>query len=151
VLYGSEKAVDMAIGEYRLVEKLQNYNTVQYSTENFLFGVAAGTDYGAPVRQAAKDLSSILVKDEFIRQARSQARSGSDCLVPLGTVAEKPKVTQQISFGEVPMNRVGAGFGIEAIPGMYEGRPERYFDKDDDSRKTKSTGDHQFTREVIFY
>ena len=147
VLYGSEKAVDMCIQLYRVIEKLQNYNSVTFSMSSYIFG--GGTDYGQPVRNLAKQLASILVKDENIRDSRAAAREGSDCLVPIGETSNSntPSVPQ-LSFGQAVESRVGAGYGLEAIPGMYEGRPDRYFDSLSDPRATKPTGDHQFTREV---
>lgn len=45
---------------------------------------------------------------------------------------------------------MGAGFGMEAIPGMYDGRPDRYFDNKQDVRNGNASNviDSQLTRDV---
>lgn len=55
-----------------------------------------------------------------------------------------------VTFGQGLETSVGAGFGLQAVPGMYEGRPERYFDNSNDPRKRASehTTDSQYTRDV---
>lgn len=146
LLYGSASAVDIAIQNFRTVEKLKTYNS---ALVGFFTG---GMDYGAPVRQLAKELCDILINDEEIRSARKNAQAGNDSLVPVGftpVVQDNKPVTQNATFGQGVTSSVGAGFGLEAVPGMYDGRPERYFDRDDDKRHTVRTGDHQITREAF--
>lgn len=92
------------------------------------------------------------MKDEDIRAARSAAHAGEDSLVPLGeehpsTENLAPPPTSLV-FGQTVTSSVGAGYDLRAVPGMYDGRPERYFDSDRDPRKAHHVGDHQFTREV---
>lgn len=155
VLYGSELAVDKAIDMCRFIHPLQEYNSALVRRGSFFGGGGGGTDYGQPVRTAAKALVPILMTDESIRQARHQARGGEEILVPVGETypasgAQSAAAQQQpLTFGQGLTSRVGAGFGMEAVPGMYEGRPERYFDNQNDIRaRPTQTGDHQFTREV---
>lgn len=149
VLFGSERAIDKAIELYRYIDKLQTYNSALAQRSLFSTG---GTDYGAPVRQAAQTLVPILHNDDEIRAARSKARGGEDILVPMGDFyVEQRYEAPVLTFGQGYEKSVGAGRGIEHIPGMYENRPERYFDNVNDVRRAPvQTGDHQFTREVQF-
>lgn len=158
-IYGSELAVDQAIAIARFVFPLQQYNTA-FIKRGF-FGVSGGTDYGQPVRQAAKNLYLILSNDENIRKARQNARQGQDTLVPIGEYNEEYNPTKnsnsygnsgKLLFGQGIDTSVGAGHGLESVPGMYEGRPERYFDRDDDPRRrVTEVKNHQLTRDVSCY
>lgn len=147
LLYGSELAVDRCISICKFIHPLQQYNSALAKKKFFSSG---GTDYGAPVRAMASTLTSILMRDEEIRKVRSSARAGQDSLVPLGESFEKTNPSQgvQMSFGQGINSSVGAGFGLEAVPGMYEGRPERYFDNDNDPRSRTTQGNSQITRDV---
>lgn len=149
VLYGSEIAVDRAVNSSRLVLRLRDYNSALVSKTPFSKG---GTDYGAPVRMQASQLLNIIETDGGIRQARSAARQGQESLVPMGTdtlldldLAPPPP---NLMFGQGVQKSIGAGYDLSAVPGMYENRPERYFDNINDKRRPGMTGDHQFTREV---
>jgi hypothetical protein len=149
VLYGSEIAIDKVVQNSRLVLNLRNYNSALVAKTSFI-RPSGGTDYGAPVRMQAQQLLSIIETDGGIRKARADARAGSQSLVPMGETlldlgpAEPPKLT----FGMGVEKSIGAGYDLAAGPGMYEGRPERYFDDVRDIRRPHATGDHQFTREV---
>ena len=126
VLYGSELAVDLAIKLFRIVEKLVTYNSALIP--HGLTLSTGGVDYGKEVREAAKVLAPILYSDFEIRAARNAAREGHDTLVPMGHVEKQSAAggAPLLDFGQgMTAVRVGAGFGMEAIPGMYEGRPQR--------------------------
>jgi hypothetical protein len=151
VVYGSEKAVDSAIQRCPQVHKLLQYNSALIRRSFFS---QSSYDYGGPVRKAADALYNILMDDDGIRNARAQAREGQDSLVPMGSFMEAPRPAPSLVFGQGATNTgraMGAGFDLSAVPGMYEGRPERYFDDDNDIRKGKTAGDHQFTREVCIH
>jgi hypothetical protein len=148
VVYGSEKAVNCAINLCHMLPRLQEYNSALVNKTIF---AAGGTDYGAKVRDAAKKLNPILQSDDEIWRVRQEAQEGSDTLVPMGNdmlPSTQPPVLAASSmvFGQGLEKSVGAGFDLSAVPGMYDGRPDRYFD--DHDRKMATTGDHQFTREV---
>jgi len=175
VLYGSELAIDKAIGLCRFVNPLLNYNSALVKRGYFSGG---GTDYGAPVRQEAKVLDAILLTDESIRQARRDARNGQDSLVPMGEnrsnsntrsiaggsnndlldldtgssqlVGElNPSAGQSMNYGQGLTTSVGAGYSLQAVPGLYEGRPERYFDNVNDRRiRNEAVKDAQITRDA---
>lgn len=155
VLYGSEISVDMAVKMCPLVYRLTTYNSV-LSKQGFF---SSGTDYGGGVREISKVLYEILSSDHKIRAARSAAKD-PNTLVPLG-VAPKEQPSRksnnlkgssgQSAFGQgsiyTSSSSMGAGFGMDQIPGMYEGRPERYFDKDDDIRRGPTvTGSNEVTQ-----
>jgi len=141
VLYGSELSIDMAIDVCPMVYRLRDYNTALISRTKF-GGIPGGTDYGAPVRQEVNILFPILSSDQNIRNARNEAKinAGENVLIPVGDyLGEKSSAVSHthFSFGQ-GMNAtagVGAGFSLENIPGMYEGRPERYFDSSNDPRR----------------
>lgn len=150
VLYGSELAVDMSIKMARYVNKLVDYNSATVRRKGFLTTVG-GSDYGAPVRMVARQLNPILLTDSEIRKARKEARdaAGGNSMVPLGQVVEETKAAPQLTFGQGFETSMGAGFDLAAVPGMYDNRPERYFDRSDDPRRRPVvTGDSQFTRDV---
>ena len=150
VLYGSELAVDKSILMARHVNNLVEYNSATVRRKGFLTKTG-GTDYGAPVRMVARQLNPILLTDQGIRKARREARdaAGGSAMVPLGQVQEETKAAAVLSFGQGLETSMGAGFDLAAVPGMYENRPERYFDRSDDPRKRPVvTGDAQSTRDV---
>ena len=49
-------------------------------------------------------------------------------------------MAQNLTFGQGLDNQSGLGakFSLEHVPGMYEGRPERYFDSSNDPRRPVS-------------
>ena len=145
VLYGSEKAVDAAIAMCPAIYKLREYNSALIRRSIFS---QSKYDNGLPVRRAADTLYTVLMSDDGIRNARMEAREGQNTLVPLGTAVPSAQAAPAHFFGQGVEQSIGAGFDLSAVPGMYEGRPERYFDNDRDIRKCSATGDHQFTREV---
>lgn len=150
VLYGSELAIDKSINLCKFVHPLQQYNSALVKKGIFSSG---GTDYGAPVRAEATTVTTILMKDENIRQARYEARAGQNTLVPLGeqfNEQHNPSRGQQsiATYGQAVTTSVGAGYGLEQVPGYYEGRPERYFDNANDPRAKAIAGNHQITRDV---
>lgn len=149
VLYGSEYAVDKAINTCDLVNKLQTYNSALIKRS--IFSPSGGMDHGAPVRDAAKTLHTILLSDDEIRHARSLAHADTDSLVPLGDlpVENLAPPPPKLNFGQAVETSVGAGYDLSAVPGMYEGRPERYFDDQNDIRRGHFGTDHQFTREAM--
>ena len=163
VLYGSELAIDKSIDICRFVRPLGVYNSAL--AKRGLFSGGGGTDYGAPVRMEAKIVDEILLTDASIRKARSDAREGQDSLVPMGDLLDdgsaaaieqhnrdyNPSHGVSMNYGQGVTSSVGAGFGLHAVPGIYEGRPERYFDSD--SRRKEllqptSIRDSQITRDV---
>jgi len=156
-IYGSEIAIDACIQLFRAIDKLQDYNSALAKQGGFF--VAGGTDYGAPVRDAAKTLCAILVNDENIRRARQEARQDTDSLVPMGqdfvaaaAANEGKSNAASMGFGQgMDTSYLGAGFDLSQVPGMYENRPDRYFDDKNDVRAQTTTEDHQFTREVGLY
>lgn len=149
VLYGSELAVDRSIKIAWCVNNLVEYNSATVKRKGFLTKTG-GTDYGAPVRIQARLLNPILLTDEAIRRARKESREAGGSMVPLGQVTQLPKSNEPVfSFGQGVDSSVGAGFDIAAVPGMYENRPERYFDRANDPRQRPCiTGDSQRTRDV---
>jgi len=151
VLYGSELAVDKSIQLARYVNKLVDYNSATVKRRGFLTKVG-GSDFGAPVRLQARVLNPILLTDDAIRRARKEAReAGGNSMVPLGQLIDEPKSSggPALSFGQGIESSVGAGFDLGAVPGMYENRPERYFDSANDPRRQAVvTGDSQATRDV---
>lgn len=163
ILYGSEVAIDKCISLSRFILPLESYNSAL--VKKGLFGTSGGTDYGAPVRSEAKVVNSILRSDQSIRQARSSAKQGNELFIPLGIQTDgnkqintnyfeknSDKLGSNFNFGQGLENSVGAGFGLQAVPGMYEGRPERYFDNLNDPRNQSSyVQNHQHTRDVIFF
>jgi hypothetical protein len=151
LLFGSELAVDQAVQGSRAVLGLGAYNSALVHRPSFARG-GGGTDFGAPVRMQAAQLLGIIDTDGAIRQARCEARQGQESLVPIGVdtlldldLAPPPP---DLTFGQGVQKSIGAGFALSAVPGMYEGRPERFFDNSHDARRPGATGDHQFTREV---
>jgi hypothetical protein len=149
VLYGSELSIDKAIDLCKFIYPLREYNSALVKKGFFASG---GTDFGAPVRAEAILVTNILMQDSNIRQARFEARQGQNTLVPMGESFPQeqinPSIGANMGFGQVLNNSVGAGFGLEAVPGMYEGRPERYFDNTNDRRNVATTGNSQITRDV---
>lgn len=148
LLYGSELAVDRCINMCKFIHPLRQYNSALARKSMFSSG---GTDYGAPVRTTAITLSDILMQDANIRKVRAEMKQ-ENTLVPLGeTVVENhnpSKGIQQMTYGQGITTSVGAGFSLEAVPGMYEGRPERYFDNTNDPRSRTTQGNSQITRDV---
>lgn len=166
--FGSEFAIDRCVDLCKYVHPLQEYNsaTVKRSSIFGFSGGSGGTDYGAPVRAVAKELAAILMDDGKIRQARNNARAATgSVIVPVGDKGASSSSSasstsflgdflapppSQTSFGQGLSSRVGAGHSLEAVPGMYEGRPERYFDNANDPRRHGAgTGlDSQHTRDA---
>jgi hypothetical protein len=158
VLYGSELSIDKAIDLTREIGRFTEYNSAL--VKKGFFGGSGGVDYGGPVREAAKALLAVLATDDTIRNARSAARAGSTSLVPLGedkTAASSsfeqtnPSIGKHMAYGQGLTSSVGAGFSLGDVPGLYEGRPERYFDNSNDPRRyTGNVQDAQLTRDVSF-
>jgi hypothetical protein len=150
VLYGSEYAVDKAINLCDLINKLQTYNSALVKRSIFSLS-SGGTDYGSGVRQASKALHTILLSDDEIRNARTLAHEHADSLVPLGDlpIENLAPPPMKLNFGQGIETSVGAGYDLSAVPGMYDGRPERYFDDQNDIRRAHHSSDHQFTREAM--
>jgi hypothetical protein len=152
VLYGSEIAIDQATRNSIFVLRLKDYNSALVKTS--FMKPTGGSDFGAPVRMQAHQLLAIIETDDGIRRARATARQGQESLVPLGDLIDlepAAAAAPQLSFGQGVEKSIGAGYDLSAVPGMYDGRPERYFDNSNDIRKGHTTGDHQFTREVFFF
>jgi hypothetical protein len=156
-LYGSEVAIDGCIQLFRSIDKLQDYNSALVKQGGFF--AVGGTDYGAPVRDAAKELCAILINDDNIRRVRQEAQgTGAESLVPMGedflatfTASQGKSNAENAGFGqgrESSSTSLGAGFDLSQVPGMYDNRPDRYFDDKNDVRAATTVGDHQFTREV---
>jgi hypothetical protein len=164
VLFGPELAIDKAIELSRFILPLTTYNSALARKAYFSSG---GTDYGAPVRAEAKMLEDVLRTDETIRKARADARAGQNSLVPMGELLDgvddltqshnkdfNPSAGVSMTYGQGINTSVGAGFGLHAVPGLYEGRPERYFDSDSDRKHLLvpkgATKDSQLTRDVRY-
>merc|ERR1711991_23958 len=82
----------------------------------------------------------ILQNDDEIRNARVKARAQhGDMLVPIGDRPTEPQTKQNIQFGmgagSVSQGVSGATFSLSNVPNLYEGRPERYFDSENDPRR----------------
>ena len=117
ILFGSEQAVDKAFSLSRFLFALQSYNSA--------LEAGGGTDRGGPVRKEAKELTALLKSDASIRSARKEAREQGGVLVPQGSSDEVPGTTDsKLDFGQGVDRALGAGFGLDKIPGMYENRPE---------------------------
>ena len=155
VLYGPEIAIDKVIDLSHNVYQLTQYNTAL--VKKGLFGTVGGIDYGEPVREAAKTLFHLISSDANIRKARTEAKGGESIFIPVGE--ETTPTVQQIDvannlnagmmFGQKTDKMVGAGFSMNHVPGMYEGRPERYFDNANDFRNRNATvQDSQHTRDA---
>lgn len=157
VLYGSELSIDKSIDMTKEIGQLTDYNSAL--VKKGFFGGGGGTDFGGPVREAARALLAVLATDDSIRSARGLARSGSASLVPLGddklaatpSLGERtnPSLGKQMAYGQGLTTSVGAGFSLGDVPGLYEGRPERYFDNSNDPRRhAGGVQDAQHTRDV---
>jgi hypothetical protein len=66
-------------------------------------------------------------------------------LIPIGNrefeQSQSSVAVESLTFGQGRMDNqsgVGAKFSLEHVPGMYEGRPERYFDSANDPRRPAS-------------
>ncbi|KAJ1431823.1 hypothetical protein B484DRAFT_395286 [Ochromonadaceae sp. CCMP2298] len=164
VLYGSDAAVGKVVGLVRFVNPLINYNSALVKRGFFSGG---GTDHGAPVRTQAMQLDVVLRTDDSIRRARNDARNGVRPGMESVTGGGAPTggfggsgstggglldfncteeidpsggATAQMSFGQGIGTSVGAGFGLTQVPGVYEGRPDRYFDSASDPRMRQAMG-----------
>lgn len=151
LLYGSELAVDRCIDMCKFIHPLRQYNSALARKSLFSSG---GTDFGAPVRATAVKLTDILMQDANIRQARAEVKDATT-LVPLGetaAVVENHNSSEggihHMTYGQGLTTSVGAGFSLDAVPGMYEGRPERYFDDAHDPRSRTMQGNAPLTRDV---
>jgi hypothetical protein len=141
VIYGAERCVDSAWDMQRRVEELCIYNSALHSRTGEL--MKGGTDYGAPVRRAAMELNDLLKDTNRIRRERESHRE-PDSLLPIGKAddyipAQKPpelnpSASSFDSFGVVRTDALGAKFDLNTVPGMYDGRPSRYFDDTNDER-----------------
>ncbi|CAM9767982.1 unnamed protein product [Chrysoparadoxa australica] len=142
VIYGAERCVDHAWDMMRELKALCIYNSSLHSRTGSLMG--SGTDYGVHVREAARSFTDLLNDKNRIRKARADAREEGS-LLPQGTSDDysKPVRTQAAgpldndAFGVVQESALGAKFDLNQVPGMYEGRPDRYFDKEDDPRRRR--------------
>ncbi len=155
LLYGSEIAIDKCIALVPFMISLPEYNSALVKKNSFGISFSTGgTDYGANVRNAAKALLPILMNDNNIRKARLEARERNDnTLVPLGNdtlPVVNNNMQSNITFGQGMGSSIGQKFGMDQVPGMYEGRPERYFDNNNDPRRhVISAGNHQTTRDKL--
>ena len=71
-------------------------------------------DYGAPVRELAKELSNILKDDNEIRSTRNAARGNGELFIPKGNIGQdlKPNTNNQAGsfYGQgVTQNITSAG------------------------------------------
>lgn len=150
ILYGSELAVDKSVDLCKFVHPLRTYNSALVK-KGYFFSGGGGTDYGAPVRATSTIVTDILMKDDNIRKARMDARAGANTLVPMGQQFENTNPSRgiEMSFGQGLNTSVGAGFGLQNVPGMYDGRPDRYFDNANDPRGQVVTGNSQITRDAL--
>lgn len=130
ILYGSEIAIDKSILLTRYLPSLIIYNSALVK-KGYL--VSGGTDMGAPVRNAAKQLDNILKNDNTIRQARYNARINSDSLVPLGNNNDNNNNEEalynpakninnnnnsnMLTYGQGINSSVGAGYSLNDVPG----------------------------------
>lgn len=53
------------------------------------------------------------------------------------------------AFGSQAGKTLSAQYGIEQVPGLYEGRPDRYFDDRQDPRKHAAHKDSYITRNAL--
>ncbi|CAM9332464.1 unnamed protein product [Phaeothamnion confervicola] len=155
VVFGAERCVDHAWSMQRQVDELVPYNSAQHSKTGQILG--AGVDHGEPVRREAAALKVLLGNTDRIRRERTAARDPTS-LLPAGRaddfVAPDPDagkiiVSRSEDFGVVQTGALGAKFTLEQVPGMYDGRPERYFDRRNDPRRSGSVDDAQWTRQAL--
>ncbi|CAM9877477.1 unnamed protein product, partial [Ectocarpus sp. 12 AP-2014] len=157
VLYGAERCVDHAWDHQRLIKELRRYNSAMHGRTSALNG--GGTDFGGPVREAAAEVRGLddLLKDsDAIREAREEGRT-PDALLPMGAPDDykAPVKAKGIdlgiddAFGIVPQGSMGAKFDLKQVPGLYEGRPDRYFDdKADPRNRSQGVEDSDHTRQA---
>jgi len=167
VLFGSELAVGELFQYTRLIESFKTYNSAISSPFHGLLG---GKDEGEPVREISAKIFSILIDDGVIREERRKAReAGGGGLVPIGDRSQvlvnetdeesvldiftntfsSSNSQPQMQFGSGSENIVGATHTLENVPGMYEDRPERYFDSHNDDRsRNVNVRDAQTTRDA---
>ncbi|CAM9290025.1 unnamed protein product, partial [Ectocarpus sp. 6 AP-2014] len=161
VLYGAERCVDHAWDHQRRIEELRRYNSAMHGRTSTLNG--GGTDFGGPVREAAAEvrresalLDDLLKDSDAIREAREEGRT-PDALLPMGAPDDykAPVEAKGIdlgiddAFGIVPQGSMGAKFDLKQVPGLYEGRPDRYFDDKADPRKrSQGVEDSDHTRQA---
>ena len=73
----------------------------------------------------------------------------------LGDVFSEPSQGGPIlTFGQGFESSIGAGYGLEKVPGMEgwdNARPERYFDDSNDKRRGSTTEIYDATKKVLFY
>ena len=167
-LYGSEYAIDKLVKMCPYMQDLPNYNSalVKKSTFGITFNTG-GTDHGAGVRAQARILLPLIMDstNTALRKARADARAvGDNTLVPLGEVRSSASSSSSdplgifntsgsskgLEFGQGTSKSIGENFGLDKVPGMYEGRPDRYFDDTNDPRsRSAGTRDSQITRDRL--
>ena len=155
VQHGSEPAVNACMDLDRLVQALLNYNSALASKLHSVRG--GGRDEGAPVRSKAAELLPVLGDMDRIRSIRSAARDpgmlvpiGADDYVPSKDGGDAPASSgRQDVFGMGTEDALGANFTLQQVPGVYEGRPDRYFENPDDPRQRISVEDSSHTRNQL--
>lgn len=155
VIYGAERCVDHARFMDREIEDLVRYNSAIHSRSGSIAG--AGTDFGEPVRREATSLVALLKDVERIRVTRAANRDSQSLLpqgnssdyVPPPAPIEYLKPSKEDVFGVVRHDSLGAKFSLSEVPGMYDGRPARYFDNPEDRRNHRATEDALATRNYM--
>jgi len=167
VRFGAERCVDHSWDIIRLIESLENYNSALIKTA---FG-SGGRDNGLPVRQRAGPLIKLLNSPDDIRKARLENQDNQGAICPgLGTDDYTAKGGGIIAFGadtmavneqRISVEKDNSAFGSEAgktlaakfdlshVPGMYEGRPDRFFDDVSDVRNHRAAEDSHITRNAL--
>jgi hypothetical protein len=101
LIYGSEKCVNSCWGLSSHVEELQEYNTVLWQQKEKGLGAwwhsvkGGSVDKGFPVREAAKDLYSLLQNSNKIQQMRHD-HADPNSLVPVGATDKVAFISDEV-------------------------------------------------------
>ena len=108
------------------------------------------------MRLKAGPLSKFLADADAIRTARNATQDQNnsiappvgqdDYAVPVKEAAPGENSKDSRAYGSAAGTALGAGFSMEQVPGMYEGRPDRFFDDPNDPRNSKKVEDSHITR-----
>ena len=101
LVYGAEKCVNSAYGIGKLIEALQDYNTVlMVHKQQGAFAMlqriqGGGVDKGGPVREAAKEVHQLLLNINELKRIRN-ASADPGSLVPIGEKDKAAFVTDEV-------------------------------------------------------
>ena len=108
------------------------------------------------MRLKAGPLSKFLADAEAIRGARNAIQDEhnsiappvgeEDYKIPVKEAAPGENSKDSRAYGSAAGTALGAGFSMEQVPGMYQGRPDRFFDDPNDPRNANKVEDSHITR-----